>query len=174
MRRILGVLVGAIKRVETVVLVAMTAAMVGIIAVQVFLRFLFNSPFPWAEEAATLLLIYISFFAADVVYKEKGHLSVNYFVGLLPIVVRRIIAVLAYLLIAAFLAVFLPVSVELVRMQAGHISSAGLVIAKSWWTLPVPIAFASMLLSSLHFILEEVEPKARLGAEEPGNRVTGA
>lgn len=168
MRGVLAAVIRSIKRVETVILVAMTAAMIGIIAVQVFLRFVFNSPFSWAEEAATMLLIYISFIAADVVYKEKGHLAVDYFVGLLPAAWRRLIAIFSYLLITAFLAVFLPRSIELVRMQAGHITSAALVVAKSWWTVPVPIAFASMLLSSVHFLLEEIAQKAPLrGAEGP-------
>jgi len=169
MKRVLGAVIESIKRVETVILVVMTAAMIGIIAVQVFLRFVFNSPFSWAEEAATMLLIYISFFAADVVYKEKGHLAVDYFGGLLPAPRRRGRAIFPYLLITAFLAVFLPRSIELVRMQAGHITSAALVVAKSWWTMPVPVVFASMLLSSLYFLVQEIAPQAPKAQEDPGS-----
>jgi len=172
-KRVLGKLIGAVARVETVLMVAMTAAMISIIAAQVFLRYVFNKPFPWAEEVATMLLIYLSFIAADVVYKQKGHISVSYFVGRLPAVWRHLIAIVIYLFITAFLAVFLPKSIELVRMQFGHITSAAINIPKSWWTMPVPIAFASMLLSSVYYVLEEIELAVQAGRGRTGAGPSG-
>jgi TRAP-type C4-dicarboxylate transport system permease small subunit len=47
---------------------------------QVFTRFVLNDPSSWTEELAIMLLIWVSMLGAAVVFQEKGHLGVDYFV----------------------------------------------------------------------------------------------
>ncbi len=47
--------------------------------------------------------------------------------------------------------------ISLMKSQAGHTTAAALPLSKSYWTLPVPVIFLSMLLTTLQMILEEIE-----------------
>lgn len=145
------------KKVETVCAVLLFGFIVSIIAAQVFVRYVFNKPFPWAEELASLLLIYLTFLTADIVYKDKGHISIDYFVNFLSDRWKGIIAIALYIFIAVFLIVIIPTSITLLKMQYGHITAAIVTLPKSYWTLPAPIAFCSMLVTTVYFILEELK-----------------
>lgn len=146
-----------IKKVEILCAVILFGFIVAIIAAQVFVRYAFNKPFPWPEELAALLLIYLTFLTADIVYKEKGHISIDYFVNFLSERQRGIIAILLYVFIGIFFIVIIPKSITLFKMQYGHITAAVITLPKSYWTLPAPVAFCSMLVTTVYFILEEFE-----------------
>lgn len=129
---------------------------VSVIAAQVFVRYIFGKPFPWAEELCSLLLIYLTFLTADIVYKDKAHISIDYFINFLPPRYQSFVALVVYFLIAAFLLISIPKCIVLLRMQFGHITAAVLTLPKSFWSLPVPVSFASMLFTTAYFILEEI------------------
>jgi TRAP-type C4-dicarboxylate transport system permease small subunit len=130
---------------------------VAIIALQVCVRYTLNKPFPWPEELATFLLIYLTFLTADIVYKNKGHISINYFVSFLSDRGRHLLALVIYVCIGIFLITMIPTSIKLLKMQSGHITAAVITLPKSYWTLPVPFAFASMLLTTIYFIMENMQ-----------------
>jgi TRAP-type C4-dicarboxylate transport system permease small subunit len=130
---------------------------VFIITMQVIFRYFFNKPFSWVEELASLLLIYLTFITADIVYAEKGHLSVAYFVSFLSKRQSALLNIILYVAIGAFLIAMIPSCIELLKMQWGHFAAAVIIIPKSFWSLPVPIAFVSMFLTTLGFIAQEVE-----------------
>lgn len=157
MKKYLGRFLELVKKIEIVIIVAMAGLIVSVIAAQVFLRFFFNKPFAWAEELATITLIYLSFISADVVYKEKGHISVEYFVGKLPKLGQGIINIFIHSCIVVFFLIIIPQTLTLVIMQYNIVTSAAFVVPKSFFTLPVLIVFPSMLLTSIYFILEEIE-----------------
>ena len=128
-----------------------------IITMQVIFRYFFNKPFSWVEELASLLLIYLTFVTADIVYAQKGHLSVAYFVGFLSKRQSAVLNIILYAAIAIFLVAMIPSCIALLKMQWGHFAAAVIIIPKSFWSLPVPIAFLSMFLTTLNFIVEEFE-----------------
>ena len=144
-----------IKKAEIVCAVLMFGFIVAVIAAQVFVRYVFGKPFPWAEELSSLLLIYLTFLTADIVYKDKAHISVDFFVNFLSQRYRAALALGLWIFIMIFLIVLMPTCVRLLKMQWGHITAAVLILPKSFWSLPVPIAFASMILTTFYFILLE-------------------
>lgn len=146
-----------IKSAETVCSVVIFAFMVCIIGLQVILRYLFRSPMTWAEELTALLLIYLSFLTADLVYKEKGHIAIDYVVKLFGDKTQAIVAILVHLFTGVFLVIVFQQSIPLIKAQSGHTTAAALPLTKSYWTLPVPIVFSSMFLTTLQMILEEFE-----------------
>lgn len=156
MLELYGSILGKIKRAETVLAVLLFGFIVAIIAAQIFMRFVFGKPLSWAEELASLSLIYLSFLTADIVYKEKAHISIDFLVKFFSPKLRAATALAVYTLIGIFLAWLIPVCIALLKMQFGHITAAVLTLPKSFWSLPVPIAFGSMLLSTGYFISEEI------------------
>ena len=156
MLEIYGSILRKIKRTETVLAVLLFGFIVAIIAAQIFVRYIFGKPFSWAEELASLLLIYLTFLTADIVYKDKGHISIDYFINFFTQRARSGVAIGLYLLIGVFLITMIPPCIALLKMQSGHISTAVVTLPKSFWSLPVPIAFGSMLLTTVYFISQEI------------------
>jgi TRAP-type C4-dicarboxylate transport system permease small subunit len=63
----------------------------------VFFRYALNSPLYWAEEAARLLLIWLSFTGAALAFQRNHHLAMDIVMRLLPDALRRRIQILAQL-----------------------------------------------------------------------------
>ena len=156
MLEIYGSILRKIKRTETVLAVLLFGFIVAIIAAQIFVRYIFGKPFSWAEELASLLLIYLTFLTADIVYKDKGHISIDYFINFLSLRARSGVTIGLYLLIGVFLITMIPPCIALLKMQSGHISTAVVTVPKSFWSLPVLITFGSMLLTTGYFISQEI------------------
>ena len=142
-------------QVETIVSVAILSVLVVLISCQVFLRYLFNSPFSWAEELGALLLIYLSFVTGDVVYKQNAHISIDYVIGFFPARLRAATEIAVGLMICACLGALTVVSIPLIQNQFGFTIAAALPLSKSWWTMPVPIVFCSMILTTVNTIVHK-------------------
>jgi TRAP-type C4-dicarboxylate transport system permease small subunit len=142
-----------VLQIETVVSVAILGVLIALISCQVFLRYLFNNPFSWAEELGALLLIYLSFITGDVVYKKNAHISIDYVVGLFPLRLRAATEMAIGAMICACLGALTVVSLPLIRDQFGFTIAAALPLSKSWWTMPVPIVFSSMILTTVNRII---------------------
>lgn len=156
MKKLLSAVIHGIKTAETICSTFILGFMVTIIAIQVVMRYFFNSPLIWPEELASFLLIYLSFFSASIIYKEKGHIAIDYFVQFLSNRSKIIVRLLVYIFISILLIAVFRTSFLLIKVQFSHTTAAALTFPRSFYTLPVPIAFFSMLLTTVHFMLEEI------------------
>jgi TRAP-type C4-dicarboxylate transport system permease small subunit len=143
-------------QIEIVLSVAILSVLIVMISLQVFLRYLFNNPFTWAEELGALLLIYLSFVTGDVVYKKNAHISIDYVVGFFPPRIRAATEIALGLMICACLTTLMIVSIPVIRDQFGYTTAAALPFSKSWWTMPVPFVFASMILTTINLIVHRI------------------
>jgi len=141
--------------VETVVSVAILSVLIVLISCQVFLRYLFNNPFTWAEEQGAQLLIYLSFVTGDVVYKKNAHISIDYVVGFFPPRLRAVIEIALGVMTCVCLGSLMVVSIPLIHDQFGFTIAAALPLPKSWWTMPVPVIFCSMILTTVNTIVHQ-------------------
>jgi len=142
-------------QVETVCAVLILSVLIAVISAQVFLRYVFNNPFTWAEELGALLLIYLSFVTGDVVYKKNAHISIDYVVGFFPPRLRTATQIALAAMICVCLASLMVVSLPLIHDQFGYTIAAALPLSKSWWTMPVPIVFISMILTTVNLIIHQ-------------------
>lgn len=65
-------------------------------------RYVFGSQSRWTEELAIYLLVWVSLLGAALMFRERGHLGVDYFVGKLDPAARRLAAVIAELAVIIF------------------------------------------------------------------------
>ncbi len=70
-------------RIAKFLLVVMGAAMTVIILLQVFFRFSIKIPFPWSEELARYLMVWIGMMGASIAMQEGRHVGVDILVNLL-------------------------------------------------------------------------------------------
>ena len=159
MQKTLAKITAAIDRVESVIAVYMLGAIVLIMGTQVVMRYVFHNPLTWAQELSILMMIYMSFFAADMVYRRKAHIGIDFFINLFPPRVRKLLNLLVYILILIFLAVVFRASLTALRLQAGHDFAGVLPLSKSFWILPVSLTFPSMVISTLLFLVQAASGK---------------
>src|SRR5262249_7966608 len=72
----------------------------------VYTRYVLNRAASWPEPFAVLLTIVLTFFGAAACYRQGRHMNIGVFVGMLPDGLRRIVAMLAEMLVGVF-AVFM-------------------------------------------------------------------
>ncbi len=76
---------------ELVVTGVCLICMVVFIAMQVFCRYVLNSPLSWTEEFARYLMIVMVFIGVSMAIKSNSHMGVSSFVDMLPNKIKYVI-----------------------------------------------------------------------------------
>src|SRR5215472_11394866 len=118
----------------------------------VFTRYVLNSAASWPEPTAVLLTIVLTFIGAASCYRARMHMNVSFFVGMLPLPLRRAVELIAELLVAA-MALFMVVYGEKLVDATWYNTIADFPALSVGVTyLPIPIGGAILLL----FVIERV------------------
>lgn len=67
----------------------LNAAMVGLVLVAVFFRYVLNDSLSWSDELVRYLFVWFSLMGSALVLREREHIRVEYFVERLPPRIRR-------------------------------------------------------------------------------------
>jgi len=130
-------------------------AMVAVVGLGVFLRYVLKSPLIAGMNFATLMLIWLTFFGASFVYRERGHIAIDFIVDMLPVLLRHIVIVIIYIIIGFMLIVTLIQSSYLIEVQWKQ-EIVALDIPRSFLSIPIFIAAILMIFTTIRHILEEV------------------
>jgi TRAP-type C4-dicarboxylate transport system permease small subunit len=118
----------------------------------VFTRYVLNSAASWPEPAAVLLTIVLTFIGAAACYRLRLHMSVTFFVDLLPAAPQRVAQVVVETLMGSF-ALFMVIWGGKLVATTWHNSIADFPFLSVGVTyLPIPIGGAILLL----FIIEHM------------------
>ena len=110
-------LLDKLRKIELFCAISMFGFIILIITMQIIFRYFLNKPFSWVEELASLLLIYLTFITADIVYAQKGHISVTYFVNFLSKRQNALLNIILYIAIGIFLISIFPRCIALLKLQ---------------------------------------------------------
>src|ERR1051326_7230647 len=69
--------------------VVLFAVMFGVIVLQIALRYVFNHPLVWTDEAAQYFLVWVSFLGWTMAARRRIHIGINVLVDRLPARWRR-------------------------------------------------------------------------------------
>lgn len=151
--RLLSILVEWLGRLNTALLWLgrqiswmLIGAMVLVILLQVFYRYVLNAALPWPEEAARALMVWMMALTAPSAYRWGGFVNITMISDSFPRGLRNLLAIVIYLLAAAILIVLL-------REAANHFSS-GFIFRSS--TLKIPLAWMYLAMSVCFGLLMSV------------------
>lgn len=68
---------GLVDRLAGVTIIAAMAAMVGVVSLQVLLRYAFNTSIDWAEDVSRLLFVWSIFLAVPLGVKQGSHIAIE-------------------------------------------------------------------------------------------------
>lgn len=90
-------------------------------------RYVLGSQSRWTEEFAIYALVWVSMLGAALMFRERGHLGVDYFVGKLDPAARRLAAVvaeIAIMIFAGFLLVYGGFMLVSETLRSGQVTPA--------------------------------------------------
>lgn len=133
----------------------LVTAMISIILLQVFFRYVLNGALPWPEEAARALMIWMMAVVAGEAYRKGSFVAIDMLLYALPERASRILKLL--LLICAGVVLFKLVTLGIDFFERGFRSRAASIhISRAWIYLAMPVCFFTMLLANVELCLREI------------------
>lgn len=133
--------------------ILLAAAMVFVVIMQVFARYLPTPTPPWTEELARYLMIYMAFIGASHGIKNWNNIRVDYFINKLPNKARKALEI-AIQLGALVLIVYIAYLSFTVFPVVGYRQySATLKVPMFYAQLAIPIGFVLMALQLIGVLL---------------------
>jgi len=151
-----------IGRVEWAIAVVTMAIIVACIFGQVVSRYLFGLPLVWVEELSTYAFIWGSFVGASAGLKRGLHLRIESFVARLTASARRGLRVVLDALMITFCVMLVVNGVTAMRVFEWHQRTIALPVELPrylFYSTPLILAAASMVLTLLYDVLEVVVPE---------------
>lgn len=146
-------ILGWINRVTDILTGVCIVFMLGVLLLQVFARFIFFIPFPWAQDVIVFTLIAGVFLGAGSATAKGKQIRLEFFVDLIPEKPRQLLLTLADVVSIAFLAVVAQQSIKLsLDNLTTKIGSSP--IAYCWYYALVVFGSIVMILNFIDIIVQ--------------------
>ena len=165
MIRLLAVAAGAIDRLRDWLCILGVVSLVMLVAVQVFFRYVMNSPLAWPEEVARYVYVWVAFLGIAKVAREQRLYAIDFFIIRTGRRVRSVVECLMTIATIGFFSTALY-SAWIVMAANGRI--------RTGTGLPVNVLYAAMPVASVLIILALVGLLLQQLREVGASRVNGA
>ena len=118
MKKEKGNFFNAVNKAEDICLVAMFAAMIAAIFLQIIMRFVFNNSLSWSEELGKFIFVWISWLGISIGERRREHIRITLIVDKLSVKWQKIFEIIANILLLGILFVTLYYAVILVKSQS--------------------------------------------------------
>jgi len=138
--------------------VALILLMVVAITVQVFTRYALGRPIAWVEESATYAFIWVVFVGASLGLKRGRHIVIATFGSHLPSHIAGAMRMLVWMLVLIMLVVMIVQGMKVMGIEGRSTTiSLPIELPRSWfYSLPLTISAASMTLTAIYLVLQEL------------------
>jgi TRAP-type C4-dicarboxylate transport system permease small subunit len=133
-------------------------AMVVLIFAAALARLL-GSPMNWAIDISTFLFAWSCFLSADVTWRQGKLMNVDVLVRVLPARVQRVLRLVNYVIISAFLLYLIGFGVWLSYSTRARAFQGIPGFSYTWVTLAVPVGGLFLLVTTILKIREELRPQ---------------
>lgn len=148
-------LMRTIDKIESFLSMFLLVFIVLIVFTTSLLRY-FGHPINGAETVAATLFVWLIYIAADQVLRKDRHLGVDYFTQRMSPKMQTYVAILAHLIVFAFLAIITISGVVLAISNGGRIMG-DLPISYVYVILSVPVGTSLMLLTTIFKIWTHIQ-----------------
>lgn len=126
-------------------------ALILLLGVNVFLRYVLGAPWSWSGEMTELLLIWLSFLGMAVAAAERRHMAMDLLDRTLPASAGRALDALISVVAIATAAYIVVSGIRLVDFNLG-LNSEQLQISYAFFDAAVPVSFFCYLLFELRHL----------------------
>lgn len=140
------------------------AMMVMLVFVQVVSREIIGSSFPWTEEVARFLMIWITFLGASFAFQYGAHIGIEYFKMKLPKLFQKSFDLISLLACSVFFYFMVKYGLE-ISNRAMLQTSAALNIPMGYVYLVIPISGFLMFLNLVDITVKKLK-KSELNVQQ--------
>ncbi len=127
-----------INRAIDAITMGFVVIMVVIIFLQIASRAVLGSSFPWTEEAARFLMIWVIYLGAGIAFKYGAHISIESFVPKFPLGLQKLAYVLIGLIAVSFFVILFFTGLEISSKTMVQRSPAlGLPMGYVYYVMPI-------------------------------------
>ena len=137
-----------IRNVNDAVVVVLFLAMTITVIIQVFFRFVIQSPLRWTEELARYLMIWLVLMASAIAMRNRSHLQVDVLTSALPQKPKRILTAIVDLLTIVFLCIMTYFGFKVVQSTTAQTSPA--------MQIPMALIYAAFPTGGVLMIMEQL------------------
>ena len=131
------------------------ALMVLTILLQVWYRYVLDSPLPWPEEVARALMIWMMGLVAASGYRWGAFVAIEMFSDFLPNFIKVTLKLLLLALALAVLVQLFYLSLEFFQ-RGFRTRAASFHLPRAWIYLAMPVCFGSMLMVNIEMLMREL------------------
>ncbi len=125
-------------------------------------RVFFGASMGWSQDVIRLCFTYVIYFGAAYCVREKGHLNVDFVLGMMNPKVRQIIEFIINIILLAFFAFIVYFGFQFAATGASQ-KSPYLMLPMTWYYYGVPVSGIMMFFYMLEQLIDEA--KAIFGKE---------
>ena len=144
-----GTPLGFIDKILEYILILFIAAMVAVVAWEVFARQAFNFSTAWASEAARFLQVFVALVGGSYCVKKGAHLGIDAFVRILPFRWRKAADLFATAIVLVFSALVLVWGGIIFAQSIGEQRASAIPVKFKYLYLVFPLAG---LLNSMYCV----------------------
>jgi TRAP-type C4-dicarboxylate transport system permease small subunit len=144
-------------------LIVMVPVMTVIIFVQVVLRYVFQSPFSWAEELARYLLIWITCLGSACAIRDGMHISISYLRTKLRGAAQTSVTAIIYVITLGFF-IYCIKEGSVFSLEQWSQRSTAMQIPMTIPYMAIPLGFAIMFLVGLECFIAEMRKPSKGGS----------
>lgn len=144
----------AVDRAVRWVIIAASAAMIGLVSAQVLLRYAFNSSIDWSDEVSRLLFVWCMFLAIPLGIREGAHVGIELLTAKLPAAMREQLTKACALVAAALMVVVVWQTAKVAWLTWDELMQS-LNISANWFMVPVALASIHCFLHFLQLLWRE-------------------
>jgi len=134
-----------IEKIVNVTISALLFVAFIIIFAQVIVRYVFHSGYPWMEESARFMIIWMSFLGSAVAIRYRRHMFIDIFETMLPQKGRMVLNVLFDLLMITFFIIMVVLGYQYTVQNKSNFS-AGLNISMAYVYISLIVGMFLMAL----------------------------
>ena len=144
-------------KLELLLGVVFLGAIVVAISLQIFFRYVLQSPLVWVMEFSTGCFIWGSFLCVSYALKKKRHITITTFTIYMPARARAFLRATAYLVMIVLLLIMAVNALNVIELEGRTTTvSLPIEIAKSWlFSVPVLLSSILSLVTCVYLMLAE-------------------
>jgi TRAP-type C4-dicarboxylate transport system permease small subunit len=140
------------------------ASMVGLVIVNVLLRFIFDYSITWAEEVSTICFVWSVFVGASAVYKHKMDIGIDVLILTLPLSAQRYIRLFVSVLLLGINGYIFYMSIVFTTIAWAK-PTAVLGISSAIFNSALIVGFGMITFHTFRFIRDDIKNIQDQGAQ---------
>jgi len=137
-----------VRKINYHLIIFLFSIQVLVVFSQVIWRFVFNDPFPWSEELARYLQVWIILLTSTVCIQKSKHLAIDYLTYRLSFKLQRLFKLISMLGITSYILVVIVFGIQFIILVGAQKTPA--------LQVPIGLVYFAFPIAGIHMFFESL------------------